>query len=82
MKAQHGQKKIREGLHKVIIDESQNGFPSILPVKMKYMWELSKEQPPRIAADCIASLSEREAVGLHGRVYGISDSSILDPIVR
>lgn len=49
---------------------------------MKYMWELSKEQPPRIAADCIASLSEREAVGLHGRVYGISDSSILDPIVR
>jgi dGTPase len=79
---QYGQKKIIEGLHKVIIEESARGFPTVLPVKMKYMWELSEEKPARFAADCIASLSEREAVGLYGRLYGISDSSILDPIVR
>lgn len=79
---QHGQKKILEGLHAVIMEQAQKGFPAILPPKMRYMWDLSEKQPPRFAADCIASLTEREAVGLYRRLYGISDSSILDPIVR
>jgi dGTPase len=37
---------------------------------------------PRCVADCIASLTEKEAVALHGRLRGLDSGSVLDPIVR
>ncbi|MFT2213058.1 deoxyguanosinetriphosphate triphosphohydrolase family protein [Rhizobium giardinii] len=79
---QYGQKNILKGLYEVIYSESGKGFPSFLPPKLRYFWEMSEDSQPRFAADCIASLTEREAVGMHGRLFGTSDSSVLDPIVR
>lgn len=35
-----------------------------------------------MVADCIASLSESEAVALHARLTGTASGSVLDPIVR
>lgn len=35
-----------------------------------------------MVADCIASLSESEAVALHARLTGTTAGSVVDPIVR
>ncbi|MGO7921975.1 dGTP triphosphohydrolase [Rhizobium ruizarguesonis] len=79
---QHGQKNILRALYGVIYSEADGSFPSFLPVKLQYLWETANGSRARFAADCVASLSEKEVVGMHGRLFGTSDSSVLDPIVR
>ncbi len=79
---QHGQKRIIEKLFEAIMDGSSSGMPNFLPVRLQYLWELCGEQRTRFAADCIASLSEPQAIGLYGRLYGTAAGSVLDPIVR
>ncbi|TAY91877.1 deoxyguanosinetriphosphate triphosphohydrolase family protein [Rhizobium ruizarguesonis] len=80
---QHGQKNILQALYGVILTEGgTETFPSFLPVKLRYLWETADGSKARFAADCVASLTEKEVVGMHGRLFGTSDSSVLDPIVR
>lgn len=81
---QHGQKKIISDLYEALTSDprSQTGYPSFLPVRLRYLRPIAKTSPARFVADCIASLSESEAIALHSRLTGVSTGSVLDPIVR
>lgn len=79
---QHGQKEIVEDVFGLLFEESGKTFPPFLPTKLRYIWELSEGQIARFCADCIASMTEAELVGLHRRLTGSAAGSVLDPIVR
>lgn len=81
---QHGQKRIITDLFNEL-SGSLNGhsdYPPFLPVRLRYLREISDTNNARFVADCIAGLSEREAIALHGRLFGTATGSVLDPIVR
>lgn len=83
MAQQHGQKRIIQELFAEIMGSiKDHGYPSFLPVRLRYLREISRDNDARFVADCVASLSEREAIGLHGRLFGTATGSVLDPIVR
>ena len=81
---QHGQQKIIRELFKALISGPENatGYPSFLPVRLRYLRPMAGTSPSRFVSDCIASLSEAEAVALHSRLTGSVTGSVLDPIVR
>jgi len=79
---QKGHKRILESLFKSILEDSSGGPPPYLPRRLVYLWDYAGARSARFAADCVASLTEAEAVGLHGRLQGLSSGSVLDPIVR
>jgi dGTPase len=81
---QHGQRRIIKDLFgEIIANTDRHGnVPSFLPPRLRYLRKLSPTDNARFVSDCIASLSEREAVALHGRLFGLSSGSVLDPIVR
>jgi dGTPase len=79
---QIGYKKIIADLYGVFLDSSENKMPDFTPIRLRYLWELSNDQKARFAADCVASLSEDEAMGMHGRLMGYGSGSVLNPIVR
>jgi dGTPase len=75
---QRGQERIiRELFH----DLFENGSERYLPVKFADLFR-SGASRPRCVADCISSLTEKEAIALHGRLRGLDSGSLLDPIVR
>lgn len=81
---QHGQRKIIEYLFHQIFQGSkdEDTYPSFLPTRLHYLRPLAGTSTARFVADCIASLTEREAVALHGRLSGTAAGSVFDPIVR
>lgn len=82
---QYGQKKIIEDLFNCLYlsPETGNGdVPLFLPRRLRYLRELANGSNARFVADCIASLSESEAIALHARLMGTATGSVLDPIVR
>jgi dGTPase len=81
---QHGQKLIITQLFKALWEghSAEIGYPPFLPVRLRYLTEEPGATKARIVADCIAGLSESEAIGLHARLYGLVIGSVLDPIVR
>ncbi|MEP2735349.1 MAG: dGTP triphosphohydrolase [Erythrobacter sp.] len=81
---QHGQKKIITELFEAFGSgyDMELGYPSFLPVRLRYLHGLDGSVKGRWIADCIASLSESEAMGLHARLFGQVAGSVLDPIVR
>lgn len=81
---QHGQKRIIKDLFEALWNghSSELGYPPFLPVRLRYLSEVPGTSKPRMIADCIASLSESEAIGLHARLCGSVIGSVLDPIVR
>jgi dGTPase len=81
---QEGQKRIIGELFKAFSSEldSDLGFPPFVPVRLRYLKPLSDGSDMRFVADCIASLSEAEAIAFHARLTGASSGSVLDPIVR
>ena len=81
---QHGQKKIIQELFKAINEgyDGSLGYPAFLPVRLRYLSEIDGGTHARNVADCIASLSESEAMALHARLHGMEAGSVLDPIVR
>jgi dGTPase len=78
---QKGQRRLIEELFSDLYDDSGSKYPAYLPPRLRYLWEV-EEKKARFAADCIASLSEAEAIALHARLRGIASGSVLDPIVR
>lgn len=84
---QHGQQKIIEELYECLYrgEDAQTGggggVPKILPTRLRYLFD-PKISRARFVADCIASLSEAEAISLHRRLMGVTTGSVLDPIVR
>ena len=80
---QHGQRRIIVDLFQEIYESSGDGkIPGFLPPRMHYFRDLNGVHRARYVADCIASLTEKEALGLHGRLFGTASGSVLDPIVR
>ncbi|MBB3861988.1 dGTPase [Novosphingobium hassiacum] len=80
---QYGQKRIVRDLFSIFLAEGKVGGSKLLPARMRYIWEdNSGVAPARLAADCVASLSENEAYQLHHRLTGSNSGLILDPIVR
>jgi dGTPase len=81
---QHGQRRIIGDLYEALTSEphNENGYPSFLPVRLRYLRPIAETSPARFVADCIASLSESEAIALHARLTGSVTGSVLDPIVR
>ncbi|WP_247394752.1 MULTISPECIES: dGTP triphosphohydrolase [unclassified Bradyrhizobium] len=79
---QKGQERVLRTLFEYLFEDSQTTIPKYLPQRLKYLWLEGDETPARFVADCIASLTEAEALGLHGRLHGYASGSVLDPIVR
>lgn len=79
---QIGYGKIIGELYDIFHDEGKKGLPSFTPVRLRYLWELSGGTTARFAADCIASLTEDEAMAMHARLTGYISGSVLDPIIR
>lgn len=93
---QMGHRKIVTDLYKALIEDINNCWStlddanpvertavySIVPERLRYLWEFRDENPIRFALDCIASLTEQEALEWHGRLSGTSSKSVLDPIVQ
>lgn len=80
---QVGQRRVIAKLFEAIVEGSKNGqFPAFLPVRFQYLWHLSEGSVARFTADCIASLTESQALALYSRLYGTAAGSVLDPIVR
>lgn len=81
---QHGQKRIIRELFEAIQDgyNDKLGYPEFLPVRLRYLSEIDGGTHARMIADCVASLSETEAMALHARLMGTAAGSVLDPIVR
>jgi dGTPase len=79
---QHGQKRIIRDLFAALAAESHSSYPEFLPKRLRYLYAMADRSVARFVADCIASLSESEAVALHARLTGTTTGSVLDPIVR
>lgn len=80
---QRGQREVISKLYEILKEESKGGaIPNWLPVRLRYLRDISEEDDARFVCDCIAGLTEREAVGLHARLTGTTSGSVLDPIVR
>lgn len=79
---QKGQERVLRTLFDYLFEDSKKGIPKYLPMRLRYLWLDGAESPARFVADCIASLTEAEALGLHGRLHGYASGSVLDPIVR
>lgn len=81
---QHGQKRIIIDLFNALWDghDRELGYPAFLPVRLRYLAEVPNTNRARFVADCIASLSEAEALALHARLFGAAPGSVLNPIVR
>jgi dGTPase len=78
---QKGHENILRTLFDTLAAESRSAYPKFLPIRLRYLWT-NKITTARFVADCIASLTETEAVGLYNRLQGLSSGSVLDPIVR
>jgi dGTPase len=80
---QFGQKRIIRELFSIFLSEGRSGNLKILPTRLRYIWEDNhQDKPVRLAADCVASLTENEAYQLHHRFTGMDSGLVLDPIVR
>jgi len=80
---QFGQRRIVRELFTIFLDEGRRGSLKLMPPRMRYIWDdHSADKPARLAADCVACLTENEAHQLHRRLTGVESGSILDPIVR
>lgn len=80
---QYGQRRIVSDLFEIFRSEGAAGNLELFPPRLRYIWEdLSGDGPARLAADCVAALTENEANRLHRRLTGYDSGSVLDPIVR
>ncbi|WP_225906281.1 deoxyguanosinetriphosphate triphosphohydrolase family protein [Ensifer canadensis] len=81
---QFGQQRIIRDLFEALTSSTDNsiGYPPFLPIRLRYLRPMAGTSPARFVADCIAGLSESEAIALHSRLTGAVTGSVLDPIVR
>lgn len=80
---QYGQKKIIEFLFNFFLEAVETEQPKYLSKRFSYIInDNSGATKARLAADCVAMLTENESYNLHKRLTGIDSGTILDPIVR
>src|SRR5262249_33315925 len=61
---QKGQEHLLKTLFKQLWRDSKNGVPNYLPYRLRYLWDHAFANRARFVADCIASLTEAEAIAL------------------
>jgi dGTPase len=76
---QRGQGRI---LTDLFTDLIETGSEKYVPRRFSYLLKPSSASRARRVADCISTLTENEAVALHGRLRGTASGSVLDPIAR
>jgi dGTPase len=79
---QRGQKKIIGDLFGEIYADMETGAPKYVPKRFHHLCAIKGESLARRVADCVSSLTEGEALALHGRLMGYAAGTVLDPIVR
>jgi dGTPase len=79
---QIGQRRVIMSLFDHFVDNKYGDFPPYLPIRLRYLWPLAAGCRARFAADCVASLTEHQAMALYARLHGTAAGSVLDPIVR
>ena len=79
---QFGQKRVIRDLFQIFLAEGKAENFKLFPARLRYIWEDNADKPARLAADCIATLTENEAYQLHHRLTGTNSGLVLDPIVR
>lgn len=79
---QKGHERILKELFEDFYADISDGHPRYLPSRFRHMLDDDSVSTERVVADCIASLTEAEAIALHGRLRGYASGSVLDPIVR
>lgn len=79
---QYGQRKIISNLFETLMELYKADKLEVFPMRLRYFLEYSDGSDARKIADCIASLSENEAIQFHERISGQSIGSVLDPIIR
>ncbi len=82
---QHGQRRVLSELFDTFIDAlNKKANQRIIPARFEHLIEssTSAEDKARLAADCIASMTEDEALALHRRLMGTAAGSVLNPIFR
>lgn len=80
---QYGQKRIIRELFGIFLTEGKAENFGLFPKRLRYIWsDNSADKLARLAADCVASLTENEAYQLHHRLTGHESGLVLDPIVR
>jgi len=79
---QYGQNRIIRELFAIFLSEGKASNLKLFPARLRYIWEDNADKPARLAADCVASLTENEAYQLHHRFTGADSGLVLDPIVR
>lgn len=82
---QEGQKRVLERLFCDFLREITSRKPRALPPRFHHFLEFLDDdnaRPARVAADCVASMTEGEAIRLDHRLTGLHSGSVLDPIVR
>lgn len=80
---QYGQRRVIRELFNIFLTTGKSGKLDLLPARLRYIWQDHEvDGPSRLAADCVAMLTENEAYQLHQRLTGLAVGSVLDPIVR
>jgi len=80
---QYGQKKIVANLYGIFFEAAKKQKLKHLPMRFRYILrDHQADGNARLAADCVAMLTEREAKSLHNRYMGIDGGTVLDPMVR
>lgn len=80
---QFGQRRVISDLFEIFLSQGAKGDLGPLPARLRYIWtDHCGDKPARLAADCVAALTENEALQLHRRLTGYESGSVLDPIVR
>jgi dGTPase len=79
---QVGYRAIIQSLFDTFYSTPTDEIPPFTPTRLRYLWPLRGDNKARFAADCVAAMSETEAVRMHARLRGLDSGSILDPIVR
>jgi len=79
---QQGQSTIVRDLFADLMSDLSRSERWYFPIRFRHLIDVDGSSKARVVADCISSLSEAEAIQLHGRLRGYSGGSVLDPIVR
>lgn len=80
---QYGQQRIIRDLFDIFLSEGKSGNLDLFPRRLRFIWEdYVGAKNSRLAADCIATLTENEVYQLHRRLTGSDSGLVLDPIVR
>jgi dGTPase len=79
---QYGYRKVIRDMFEIFLQATKTQRDWVMfPIGVREQLDRAKEQPPRIVADFIASMTEQQALEMYQRIAGISFGSVLKSIV-